>query len=763
MRRRVGIGDYPVGEEGSNLLRITREQISERWRYQCGLWIILVLLLGAVMAGIALSVTIRGGSNRRLGLVTPAPPVAAGSTTTGPTTTAGPTTTPGPTTTAQTTTPVPTTPPVPPIMITCPPDVTSTLGKPDGIGALGNAVASGGCTAPIVTSSDAIIGTIARRRSNTGEEEEPFDGQKHARNTPMHLGIGAGKGTPHTGACVASRVPDLDSGLPNVFTLGVSPIEERRRSIHARISAAATVVNPRIGASSPGRGGGGGGGRRRRGSERALRSPSFPSAHISSQGAGVISNTGVLPPDATGDVSLTQAVFATNSLLGTLVGVYDKTFTTTLGSFSLASMGTGVCALPNSGDPQVMYDQDADRWVLLEFFAPNNTICMFVSDTSDALGSYMEVQFDFGSNLPDYPKLGLWNRVYALTVNIPGPGAETMCVIDRLAVLAGAPSVPMFCSAPFEGPLAGFGFQAWTPVTVENGPLPPVATESSGTPGVGAVFIRHRDQEIHDTVGLSPVLDFLEIEHWSEINFDNSSYVNVRYRIGINDFDSSVGNCTSSDECIPTPTSQELDPLREVVMQRASYRYLPDCDNQQSLVGAFVSHANGADNARVRWFELRFARPTPSIDPLFMLFQEGVINPDSQHRFMGTAAIDGNGTIAVGYALSSTATWPSMAMVTRARNDPPGLMRAETIISAGQVAVVPSGRWGDYFSLSTDPSPGSQSRVFYFAGQRTISGGDPWQARMVRVRITGEVIQRTFLAQDLCWDTASCIQTIRLE
>lgn len=758
MRRRTRVGDYPVGEEGRNLLRITREQANERWRYQCGLWIVLALLMGSVMAGIALSVTIRGGSNRRLGSITPAPPIGGGSTTTGPTTTPGPTTTAATTTAAPTTTPPATTAPVPPIMITCPPDATSPLGKPDGIGALGNAAASGGCTPPIVTFSDAVVGSIARRSADNG--------RRNAHSTPMHLGLGKGDGTPHPGTCVANRVPDLESGLPNVFALGVSPMERRRRRRRKR-SVAATVVNPRVGASSSNGGEGGGeGGRKRK--KRALRSPSFPDAHITAQGAGVISDTGVLPPDATGAVSTTQAVFATNSLLGTLVGVYDKTFTTALGSFSMASMGTGVCALPNSGDPQVMYDQDADRWVLLEFFSPNNTICLFVSDTGDALGSYMEVQFNFGANLPDYPKLGLWNRVYALTVNIPPsagqPNPETLCVIDRLAILAGSPTVPMFCAAPFEGPLAGFGFQAWTPVTVENGPLPPAATESSGTPGVGAVFIRHRDQEIHDTVGLSPVLDFLEIEHWSSINFNNSTFVNVRYRIAVQDFDSAVGACTTSDECVPTPTAQELDPLREVVMQRAAYRYLPDCDGQQSLVGAFVSHANGVDNARVRWFELRFERPTPSLDPLFVLFQEGEINPDSQHRFMGTAAMDGNGTIAVGYALSSPSTWPSMAMVTRARNDPPGMMRAETIIAAGEPSVLSSHRWGDYFSFSTDPSPGSQSRVFYFAGQRTVSGGDPWEARMIRVRVAGEVVERTFLAQDTCGSTpASCIQTIRLE
>lgn len=717
-------------------------------------------MIGAVLAAIALSVTLQ--ANRRLGLVTPAPPVTGPPTTTttvpGNTTTGTGTTMPVTTTAGNGTTipPGTTTPPLPPINITCPMDVISTLGKPSDVPALGNAMAVGGCTTPVVTSSDVVIGTVARSVPRLAKKEV-----KPKTVIPQNIATSGSSGTPHTGTCVGGRVPDTNSGIENVFEFIATNINNNNKRAERQVHEETQEVNPRQGArnhENPKKT------EKKKKKKRTLRSPSFSSPHLADLASGGAGNTGVLPPDPVAAAGLSQIVLGVNSILGAAVGVFDKSFGL-LGSFTLGGLGTGVCSGVNNGDPQVMYDQDADRWVLLELMSPNNTLCMFVSDTGDALGTYMEIQFQF-DDLPDYPKLGLWNRVYSLTINIPptggNPNPENMCVIDRLAALAGSPTVPMFCAAPFNGPLAGFGFQAWTPVTIENGPLAPAATESSGTPGIGAVFMRHKDEELHDGSG-SPILDFLEVEHWSNIDFNTTSYVNVRYSVPVSDFDSDPGSCTSSDECVPTPTPQELDPLREVVMHRAAYRYLPDCDNQESLVGAFVSHANGVDNARVRWFELRFMKPSPSLDPLFTLYQEGEINQDSQHRFMGTAGMDGNGTIAVGYALSSASTWPSMVMTTRVADDPLGMMRDETIVSPGEVAVIPSFRWGDYFSMSTDPLPGEQSRIFYFAGQRTVSGGDPWQARVHKMRVEGEIVERTFLAQDTCGQMVSCVQTIQLE
>jgi hypothetical protein len=93
----------------------------------------------------------------------------------------------------------------------------------------------------------------------------------------------------------------------------------------------------------------------------------------------------------------------------------------------------------------------------------------------------------------------------------------------------------------------------------------------------------------------------------------------------------------------------------------------------------------------------------------------------------------------------------------RLANDPLGQMRQPLLLFAGDMgSVIPINRWGDYFSVSTDPS---QSRTFYVTGQVS-SNTYPWVAKLVKVRVLGETIARNWTANDYCGHSTSCIQTI---
>jgi hypothetical protein len=49
----------------------------------------------------------------------------------------------------------------------------------------------------------------------------------------------------------------------------------------------------------------------------------------------------------------------------------------------------GACASYNSGDPIAQYDKQANRWVMLQaVFTSPYTLCVAVSTTSDATGTY---------------------------------------------------------------------------------------------------------------------------------------------------------------------------------------------------------------------------------------------------------------------------------------------------------------------------------------------------------------------------------------
>ena len=115
------------------------------------------------------------------------------------------------------------------------------------------------------------------------------------------------------------------------------------------------------------------------------------------------------PPDTVGDVGLNHYIQMINS---TIVSIYDKNTAALIQSFDLTTLGG--CAT-GSGDPVVLYDQAADRWLLSEF-GSGNSLCVFISQTADPTGSYYSYQFSTPT-FPDYPKYGVWSDAYYVSAN----------------------------------------------------------------------------------------------------------------------------------------------------------------------------------------------------------------------------------------------------------------------------------------------------------------------------------------------------------
>src|SRR5690606_18623091 len=116
----------------------------------------------------------------------------------------------------------------------------------------------------------------------------------------------------------------------------------------------------------------------------------------------------------------------------TEVAVYDKDTAAMIDSFSLTSLGG--CST-GGGDPIVLYDEEADRWLLSEF-GPGNSLCVFISQTADPLGSYYSYQFNT-PGFPDYPKYGVWTDAYYVSTNESSPSNYAL---DRDSMLAGNPA-----------------------------------------------------------------------------------------------------------------------------------------------------------------------------------------------------------------------------------------------------------------------------------------------------------------------------------
>lgn len=98
-------------------------------------------------------------------------------------------------------------------------------------------------------------------------------------------------------------------------------------------------------------------------------------------------------------------------------------------------------------------------------------------------------------------------------------------------------------------------------------------------------------------------------------------------------------------------------------MFRLAYRNFGD---HEALVGNFT--VSGSGIAGTRWFELRGVSNGPE-----SVFQEGTYSPDSTHRWMASAAMNGAGDLAVGFSASDATIFPQIRYEAASRTTRSGL------------------------------------------------------------------------------------------
>jgi len=407
-----------------------------------------------------------------------------------------------------------------------------------------------------------------------------------------------------------------------------------------------------------------------------------------------------VPPDTNGAVGATQFVQIVNVTLA----VYDKrTGAVLLGPEAINTVWKGFggpCEAGNGGDPVVLHDQLAGRWLIsqLQFNSTfsSNQQCIAVSTTSDATGSYNRYEFDFGANLPDYPKFGVWPDAYYYSANI-FPSGHTFagaqaCAFDRAAMLAGSPATKI-C---FQNPP---NVASLLPSDLDGATLPP-----SGSPNF---FV-----EIAD----SSDLDLFEF-HVDFTNPANSSFTGPA-AISVAPF-SEICNRAINLACIPEPPpGEKVDGLGDRLMFRLAYRNFGD---HESLV---VNHTiAGGPLAGVRWYEIR----SPGASPF--VFQQGTVVDPNINFWMGSIAMDKAGDIALGFSASSMNLDPSVELVGRVPTDPLGTMEGPTVAVTGTGVQQSSfHRWGDYSSMAVDPK--DDCTFWYTQEYYKTTGSFNWATRI---------------------------------
>jgi len=356
-----------------------------------------------------------------------------------------------------------------------------------------------------------------------------------------------------------------------------------------------------------------------------------------------------------------------------------------------------------ASDPIVNYDRLADRWVISEIGiaagGASFSECVAVSKTSDPTGAYTLYAYSFGTNVNDYPKVGVWptatNSAYLVSYNMFANGVAfigaNLCGLDRAKMLAGNPMAAQLCvlTPNSEG--------GYLPADLD-GPTPPAngpglfLTWQNNNPG--QLFLRKLSLNFAtNSVGLS---------NPTAINVANSNLA-----------------CGNGGTCVPQKgTTQTLDTLGDRLMYRMGFRKF--ADHERVVVNHAV--ANGSQVA-FRWYEL--------LDPsgAVTVNQQGTFAPDTTSRWMASAAMDKVNNIAIGYSASSTTINPAIRFTGRVPGDPAGTLQTEASMLEGTGSQTTGlSRWGDYTALQVDPS---DDCTFWYTNQyQKVNGTFNWSSHI---------------------------------
>lgn len=411
---------------------------------------------------------------------------------------------------------------------------------------------------------------------------------------------------------------------------------------------------------------------------RAILPSSPPIQNFDGQGSqdnlDVIGST-VAPPDpdiAVGDGYIVQ-------MINLVLAVYDKQGNQVMASIPNNAIWNGfggLCESNNNGDPIILYDQEAGRWILSQF-AVNNARgeyreCVAVSTTSNPMGAYYRYAFE-QPGFNDYPKLGVGRDAYYYSHN----------QFDSTSAYQGAVAGAFQRDSMLVGGDAAYVF--FGPDASRFTLLP---ADIDGPPADDAP---HPFAElIQDAVNLY------------ELDVDFEQPVNSTFRevatLETAPYDGQL--CTAArGACVPQPDGPNLESLAGVLMQRLQFR---DMGTYNAMVTSHVVDVDGYGRGGVRWYEFRDDGSGWSV------YQQGTYAPsDGNTRWMSSIAMNADGAIGLAYTVSGSDQPPAIRYTGRPQGAPLGeMVFAEESVIEGPTSQRRSSRWGDYSNVAVDPSDG---------------------------------------------------------
>jgi len=401
-----------------------------------------------------------------------------------------------------------------------------------------------------------------------------------------------------------------------------------------------------------------------------------------------ISATGWFPFDCTMAVGMNDLLLAVNSS----VAIFDKTggnpTQTTLTQWFSGAVPPDATIF----DPKALYDQYADRWVLLAAAHNNNQQAWFlisVSQTADPRGNWWNYALDATvdgttptNNWGDYPSLGLDDQALYLTANMFQWGGDfqyaKLRIVPKASVYAGG--TPTFTD--FVGMTNADGSLVFT--------LQPC--HEYGTPGVEYLV-----NSLYPSAS-NPTSNSITV--WTVANpvtgptLTSVSVITDPY--GIPPHADQQGNNAPLD-------SGDVRMLNAVFRDGAIWTALT---TQRDW-------GEGVNRAAIQWFQVEATTGN--------LLRHGLYGATALHYFYPAVMPDAGGNMAMAFSRCGAAEFASFYLTGRQAGDPSGSLQPSALVQAGvanYVMLDGSGRnrWGDYTGIAFDPFAAGSGQVWVHGG-----------------------------------------------
>ncbi|MCF7977523.1 MAG: hypothetical protein K9L82_05820 [Chromatiaceae bacterium] len=365
--------------------------------------------------------------------------------------------------------------------------------------------------------------------------------------------------------------------------------------------------------------------------------------------------------------------------------IYDKSGRLLRGPITFSSFfnGTPNCSTTAVFDPNVLYDESADRFIL-GIDGNGTDYCIAATTGSDPLGAWHRYAFrtNFADAFFDYPHAGVGVDAIYMGSNqfgraLPGNFEGRVFAIDKNALYAGSASVS-------------------------------VATHSTGSDGTPQPMNLHGfaqgtwpSQCPHYI--MTEVFDGANHTVWS---WQDPFGENRLTRKGNLNLNSATGITAGFPVDVPQKGSSEM-------LQANDWRGL-DTEYRNGFIWITNTISCNPDVETVDC--IRWAKINPSVPSVV---DAGVIASSSEYRFFPDLAVDQCEDIAIGYTKSGSELYPGVYAATLEN----GVLQPELLLKAGETPYTAFDssphRWGDYTGMTIDPD----GTRFWYLGEYSRTTG----------------------------------------